>query len=421
MNISVVIPALNEEQLIGETILAVLSQTVPVRQILLVDGGSTDATVTVASAFTSVEVIRSAPPVGRQRQAGLERAVGDLVFFLDADTLPDRDFVSECIREMERRKLRIACPWYKPVPSSPGIGLVYFVFNVLFAALQRFLPSGAGSGIVVDRRLALEAGGFRDDLVYEDIEFIRRAARKGRFGTLKARLGVSDRRFRRFGVIRTLGKYLALSFFFTFGLFKQAGVVSYPFADYAEEEPELVVLVDGQNNQLGTAPKSGVHGPDTPLHRAFSVFLFNERGEVLLQQRSAAKITWPSVWSNSCCGHPGPGESVESAARRRIREELGVDVHRLWNVLPEYRYRAESKGIVENEICPVLVGIAANDPQPDPAEVADVRWISWDELLSSVGPNSELTPWCVEEVRLLEASSVFHDILSQYLDARDNS
>lgn len=104
-----------------------------------------------------------------------------------------------------------------------------------------------------------------------------------------------------------------------------------------------------------------------------------------------------------------------------MREELGIDVPRLRNVLPDYRYRAQNNGIVENEICPVLVGIVSGEPQPDPTEVADVRWVSWDELVSSVGPDSQLTPWCVEEVGLLDASAAFHDILSACLDGQDRS
>lgn len=171
---------------------------------------------------------------------------------------------------------------------------------------------------------------------------------------------------------------------------------------------ELVVLVDEQNRPLGAAPKATVHHSSTPLHRGFSLFLFDRAGRVLLQQRSAAKRTWPLVWSNSCCGHPAPGEDPIAAARRRARAELGVEPMRLEVVLPDYRYRVERDGVVENEICPVLVGVTGEEPRPDPAEVASLRWVAWRDLLAAVaGGREELSPWCVEEAPLLDAAPAF--------------
>ena len=120
---------------------------------------------------------------------------------------------------------------------------------------------------------------------------------------------------------------------------------------------ELVVLVNEQNEVLGTMPKADVHGATTPLHRGFSVFVFRSRDKrLLLQQRSGKKRTWPFVWSNSCCGHPGPGESTVDAARRRLKYEVGLDPIRLEEVAP-YRYCFTRDGIRENEICPILVGV----------------------------------------------------------------
>lgn len=87
---------------------------------------------------------------------------------------------------------------------------------------------------------------------------------------------------------------------------------------------ELIVLVDENDQPIGVMPKSLVHGPNTPLHRGFSVYVFRPEGELLLQQRSFGKQTFPGVWSNSCCGHPGPGETPGQAAVRRARMELGL-------------------------------------------------------------------------------------------------
>lgn len=179
---------------------------------------------------------------------------------------------------------------------------------------------------------------------------------------------------------------------------------------------ELVVLVDEDNIPIGTAPKAQVHHRDTPLHRAFSCFIFNSRGELLLQQRAAEKVTWPEVWSNSCCGHPLPEEELEHAVRRRLDDELGVVDVRLQLALPEYRYRAEHLGVVENEICPVWIGFSNSEVAPNPEEVMATRWISWSEFLVGVRRQDDaffkaLSPWCLEETQLLADSSALGKFL----------
>jgi isopentenyl-diphosphate Delta-isomerase len=173
---------------------------------------------------------------------------------------------------------------------------------------------------------------------------------------------------------------------------------------------ERVVLVDEQNNVLGTAPKLAAHNSDTPLHRAFSVFLFNSRGELLLQQRALHKKTWPGVWSNSCCGHPGLGESVRAAAHRRLSRELGFIGLNLDMVLPNYRYRYEKDGIVENEICPVLVGFTNLKPAINPEEVANIHYINWYEFLEKLNQGGQYSPWCREEAFLLNQSPYFQEL-----------
>jgi isopentenyl-diphosphate delta-isomerase type 1 len=170
---------------------------------------------------------------------------------------------------------------------------------------------------------------------------------------------------------------------------------------------ELVVLVDEQNRPIGTAPKATVHGAATPLHRGVSVFLFDGAGRLLLQQRALGKRTWPGVWSNTCCGHPAPGESVEDAARRRLRDELGLEAADLRVSLPDYRYRAERDGVVENEICPVLTGRVLGTPDPRRAEVEALRWVDWGEFIAECERFPErYSPWCVEETRLLAAKGL---------------
>ncbi len=141
--------------------------------------------------------------------------------------------------------------------------------------------------------------------------------------------------------------------------------------------PELVVLLDEDGQAVGTADKAGVHHADTPLHLAFSCYLFDDAGNVLVTQRALHKRTFPGVWTNSCCGHPAPGEPLEDAVRRRVEQELGTTVTDLRLVLPRFRYRAEQDGVVENEMCPVFVGSASGTVSADPDEVGDARWEPW--------------------------------------------
>lgn len=179
---------------------------------------------------------------------------------------------------------------------------------------------------------------------------------------------------------------------------------------------EIVVLVDKKNKPIGTAPKSEVHTANTPLHRGFSVFLFNSRGELLLQQRSKKKKTFPLVWSNTCCGHPGVGETPIEAAKRRLKSELGIEVEKIYVVLPDYQYKAEMDGIVENEICPVIIVFSDNLPKPNPDEVENTRWIPWSKFLKeSKETHSKYSSWSTEEALLLTNSSIFKQLISQYV------
>lgn len=177
---------------------------------------------------------------------------------------------------------------------------------------------------------------------------------------------------------------------------------------------EMVVLVDDENNPLATARKSETHHADTHLHRAFSVFLFNSNGELLLQRRAFGKLTWPGVWSNSCCGHTMLNERTEQAAARRLAYELGLRRVELITALPDFRYRAEKDGVVENEICPVLIGFTDEDLSINPAEVAETRWVPWDDFLAAIRwTDRELSPWAVEEGLLLANSPVLRKRLGQ--------
>ena len=166
---------------------------------------------------------------------------------------------------------------------------------------------------------------------------------------------------------------------------------------------ERVVLLDESGRAAGSAAKAEVHHAATPLHLAFSCYVFDAQGELLLTRRAGTKVTFPGVWTNSVCGHPAPGEALDAAVCRRARQELGVDLEGLRLVLPGFRYRAEAGGVVENEMCPVFTARTTGAAAPDPSEVDDVRPVSWapfrDEVLD--GTRGDLSPWCTEQVRAL--------------------
>ncbi len=171
---------------------------------------------------------------------------------------------------------------------------------------------------------------------------------------------------------------------------------------------EQVVLLDEAGEAVGTADKRTVHHRDTPLHLAFSCYVFDGRGSVLLTRRATSKPTWPGVWTNSFCGHPGPGEDVAEAVRRRAGQELGVTVGEVRLLLPAFRYRAVmADGVVENEMCPVFVATTADTVAPDHDEVDDFEWVDWEAFRTAVLDGSrDVSPWCVEQVRALPANPV---------------
>ena len=165
---------------------------------------------------------------------------------------------------------------------------------------------------------------------------------------------------------------------------------------------DLVVLLDDDGTPVGTAPRATVHTTDTPLHLAFSCHLLDSSGRTLVTRRALSKKTWPGVWTNSFCGHPRPGESVEDAVRRHALHELGLPADALVGLeplLPDFRYRAvDAAGIVENEVCPVWTAVYDGTPTPHPDEVAEHRWVEVADLLSVVERAPwALSPWLVEQ------------------------
>ncbi|MDB6428404.1 isopentenyl-diphosphate Delta-isomerase [Curtobacterium sp. 20TX0008] len=168
--------------------------------------------------------------------------------------------------------------------------------------------------------------------------------------------------------------------------------------------PESVVLLAEDRTPIGTAEKFAVHTEDTPLHLAFSCHVRNAEGKVLVTRRALSKKTWPGVWTNTFCGHPGPHEAFEDAVARRASRELGITVRDVELVLPDFRYRAvDASGIVENEVCPVFRAVTDDVPAPADDEVAEYAWLSEDELRASVAAAPfAWSPWLGWQLTELE-------------------
>ncbi|WP_035771543.1 isopentenyl-diphosphate Delta-isomerase [Arthrobacter sp. Br18] len=171
-------------------------------------------------------------------------------------------------------------------------------------------------------------------------------------------------------------------------------------------EPELVVLLAEDGSPVGTHEKATVHSASTPLHLAFSTHVYNANGQILVTRRALSKRAWPGVWTNSFCGHPGPGESAEDAIVRRASQELGMRVTGVTPALPDFRYRAtDASGVVENEICPVFTAVIDGGLDPSPDEVMDWQWADPARLVPAVTAAPwAFSPWLTLQLPLLYPS-----------------
>jgi len=178
---------------------------------------------------------------------------------------------------------------------------------------------------------------------------------------------------------------------------------------------EQVVLVNEQNVEVGTAPKAAVHTKKTPLHRGFSAFIFNPKGQLLVTKRALTKKTFAGIWSNTVCGHPAPNEGNVEAVERRLLEELGIRAESIDKVA-DYRYCfPDINGIVENEICPVFLGYCERDPNANPVEIAEWKWMGWQEFLEAIDTHpDEFSPWCREEALFVEKALHMNTVKGTY-------
>jgi isopentenyl-diphosphate delta-isomerase len=166
----------------------------------------------------------------------------------------------------------------------------------------------------------------------------------------------------------------------------------------SSEEAESLILVDEADREVGFMSKARCHEGNGVLHRAFSLLIFNERGELLLQRRSAGKRLWPHYWSNSCCSHPRRAESLEEATHRRLHEELGLACPLQFLFKFQYQAQYDSVGS-EHELCSVFIGRSSADVRADRDEIADWRWVSPEGLTEEMrgAGGSRFTPWFTME------------------------
>ena len=178
-------------------------------------------------------------------------------------------------------------------------------------------------------------------------------------------------------------------------------------------ESEELILVDEADNEIGFLSKAECHDGDGRLHRAFSVFLFDTRGRLLLQQRGSSKRLWPGFWSNSCCSHPRRGETMEVATMRRLQEELGVDSD--LEFVYKFSYHASfGEPGSENELCSVFLGRCTQEVLPNMTEIDAIRFVSADDLATEMDAAPEhFTPWFKKE--WMSLINEHYDVLGNYI------
>ncbi|HEY3786079.1 MAG TPA: isopentenyl-diphosphate Delta-isomerase [Steroidobacteraceae bacterium] len=168
-------------------------------------------------------------------------------------------------------------------------------------------------------------------------------------------------------------------------------------ADEERADSESLILVDEADREVGHLSKVECHRGQGILHRAFSLLIFNGEGELLIQQRAAAKRLWPMFWSNSCCSHPRRAESMEAAVYRRLYEELGL--HCPLHFLYKFRYQAQFDALgAEQELCSVFIGRCKGPVKADHHEIHAWRWISPEALQGQMAAEAgRFTPWFILE------------------------
>ncbi len=178
-------------------------------------------------------------------------------------------------------------------------------------------------------------------------------------------------------------------------------------------EDEELILVDESDNEIGYLSKAKSHDGQGRLHRAFSVFVFDSDGRLLLPRRAKGKRLWPGFWSNSCCSHPRRGETMQIATARRLQEELGIQVALEYVYRFRYQVTYDETGS-EHELCSVYLGRCDQTVQANRTEIDEVRFVSAADLRSEMQAQPDaFTPWFKQEWGCL--TNEHGEILGRYL------
>lgn len=231
MTLSVVIPVLNEEKNIATVLRDLVVQTRRPDEVIIVDGGSHDNTLAIVRSFEGFckIVLSDRKSPGYQRTLGGNAACSDLILFLDADTRFENQFIERIVELMENNNIGLGTFRYIPRTKNLLLKIFFALCNSVFFLLQCNFPLGGGHGIVVMRDVWVASQGFNDYAVYEDIDFLKRAAACGRFAVLPLTLYVSDRRFKKYGVIRQILLNIRIGFVYTFFGIKAVQGIRYKF------------------------------------------------------------------------------------------------------------------------------------------------------------------------------------------------
>jgi isopentenyl-diphosphate delta-isomerase len=187
---------------------------------------------------------------------------------------------------------------------------------------------------------------------------------------------------------------------------------------------ELVILVDENDNPIGTEEKVKCHLPNGKLHRAFTALLFDKDGRLVLTRRAKEKMLWPGDWDGTFASHPRESETYVSSGERRMPEELGIEGK--LDYLHKFEYHVGYKDVgSENEICGTLIGIIdkSTEPKEIEGEIEEIKWITAKELLSELKKNPQMyCPWMLIALELLDKSEPsmlekFSNILSTWINA----
>ena len=189
-------------------------------------------------------------------------------------------------------------------------------------------------------------------------------------------------------------------------------------SEIVSNDQEPLILVDSNDREIGFLDKTACHDGGGVLHRAFSLFIFNPAGKLLLQRRASGKRLWPSFWSNSCCSHPRQGEAMDEAVQRRMGQELGLHAPVSFVYKFEYQAKFGTQG-TEHELCWVYVGQTSQNPTINTTEIDEWRWISADDLDAELAATQDqFTPWFKLEWQRLREE--FADRLEQTSVARSS-